>query len=185
MNPIFRNTLISGLIIMTAFLVLLLLRPEEGSRNMDQISNPGTTMLFLFGMVLPGFLFGIALSLAMPSVLVSKKIAFITLSGILYIGLAFGAVTNGSTSTFPVVVVSAIGGVLMVVLVHFLLHPLPLAQSLVVGLVIGLIAAAPFLLMFQSPEEAKSIGSIAGMMGLSLFLIWQGGMGFYLSKVIE
>jgi len=99
--------------------------------------------------------------------------------------LAFGAVTNGSISTFPVVVVSAIGGVLMVFLVHFLLHPLPLAQSLAAGLVIGLISAAPFFLMFQSPEEAKSIGSIAGIIGLSLFLIWQSGMGFYLSKVIE
>ncbi len=185
MNPIFRNTLISGLIIMLAFLVLLLLRPEEGSRNMNQISSPGTTMLFLLGMILPGFLFGTALSLAMPLVLMSKKIAFITLSGILYIGLAFGAVTNGSTSTFPIVVASATGGVLVIFLIHFLLHPLPLTKSLAVGLAIGLVSALPFLLLFQSPEEAKSIGSIAGMMGLSIFLIWQGGMGFYLSNVIK
>ncbi|MGB1243483.1 MAG: hypothetical protein ACPG49_13230 [Chitinophagales bacterium] len=185
MNPIFRNTFISGLLIMAAFLILLLLRPEEGSRNMNQISNPGTTILFLLGMIIPGFLFGIALSLAMPSVLMFKKIVFIILSGILYIGLSFGAVTNGSISTFPIVVVSAIGGVLMMFLVHFLLYPLPLAKSLAVGLVIGLISAVPFFLLFQSPEEAKSIGHIAGIMGLSIFLLWQSGIGFYLSKVIE
>ncbi|MGB1243753.1 MAG: hypothetical protein ACPG49_14605, partial [Chitinophagales bacterium] len=68
MNPIFRNSLISGILMVLAFLVLFFLRPEEGSRNMDNISSPGTTMLFILGMIAPGFLFGLALSMALPSV---------------------------------------------------------------------------------------------------------------------
>lgn len=184
MNPIFRNTLLSGTLMVVAFLILLLFRPEEGSRSMDNISSPGTTMLFLLGMIIPGFLFGLALSLAMPSVVFSKKIIFTLLSGFLYMGLVFGSIARGSVSTLPVVIASGIGGLVIMLLVHFLLHPIPLFQSLAVGAVIGLVAAIPFFMMFQSPEEAKSIGKIAGIIGLGIYLYWQAGIGFYLSKVI-
>ncbi|MGB0930222.1 MAG: hypothetical protein ACPGVB_05570 [Chitinophagales bacterium] len=185
MNPIFRNSLISGTLIVLAFLALFLLRPEEGSRNMDNIGSPGTTMLFVLGMILPGFLFGLALSLAMPDVTQNKRVIFTLLSGFLYMGLVFGSIARGSTSTLPIVIASGIGGLVIMLLVHFLLYPLPLLQSLGVGTVIGLIAAIPFFMMFQSPEEAKSIGKIAGIIGLGIYLYWQAGIGFYLSKVIE
>ncbi len=185
MNPIFRNTLISGVLMIAAFLILLLFRPEEGSRNINNISSPGTTMLFILGMILPGFLFGLALSLALPSVVFAKKTIFTLLSGFLYMGLVFGSIARGSTSTLPIVIASGIGGFVIMLLVHFLLHPLPLLQSLVVGAVIGVIAAIPFFMMFQSPEEAKSIGKIAGIIGLGIYLYWQAGIGFYLSKVME
>ena len=185
MNPIFRNTLASGTFMLLAFLLLFLFRPEEGSRSIDNISSPGTTVLFVLGMILPGFLFGTALSLALPSVTLGKKIIFIILSGFLYMGLVFGAIAKGSSSTFPIVIASGIGGFLMMLLVHFLLHPLPLVQSLMVGVVIGVIAAIPFFLMFQAPEEAKSIGKIAGILGLSIYLVWHAGIGLYLSKVIK
>ncbi|MEZ4885242.1 MAG: hypothetical protein R3E32_10990 [Chitinophagales bacterium] len=185
MNPIFRNTLFSGTLMVVAFLLLLLLRPEEGSRNINNISSPGTTMLFILGMIVPGFLFGLALSLALPSVVVVKKTIFILLSGFLYMGLVFGAISRGSTFTLPIVIASGIGGFVMMLLVHFLLHPIPLTQSLVAGAIIGLIAAIPFFMLFQSPEEAKSIGKIAGIVGLGIYLYWQAGIGFYLSKVMD
>ncbi len=185
MNPIFRNTLISGAMMMLAFLLLFLLRPEEGSRNIDNISSPGTTMLFVLGMILPGFLFGLAMVLATPSVSAVKKIAFFLLSGFLYIGLVIGAIGKGSASTLPIVIASGIGGVVIILLVHFLLYSIPLPKSVLIGLVIGILSSLPFFWMFQSPEEAKSIGRIAGVIGLSIYFFWQAGMGYYLSTVIR
>lgn len=168
-----------------AFLLLFLLRPEEGSRNIDNISSPGTKMLFVLGMILPGFLFGMAMILATPSVTAIKKIAFFLLSGFLYMGLVVGAIGKGSASTLPIVIASGIGGVIIMLLVHFLLFSIPLPKSILVGLVIGVLSALPFFWMFQSPEEAKSIGRIAGIIGLSIYFFWQAGIGYYLSTVIK
>lgn len=185
MNPIFRNTLISGIIMVAAFLILLLFRPEEGSRNMDNLGGPGTTMLFILGMILPGFLFGSALCLALPYVTENNKVIFTLLSGFLYMGLAYGAISRGSTSTLPIVIASGLGGFIIMLMVHYLLHPLPLLQSLIVGTIIGVIAALPFFIIFQSPDEAKSIDKIAGIIGLGIYLYWQAGMGIYLSKIMN